>query len=49
LKNIKSDVMANFICVENKGLVITTNKVAGALNLQTIEKYMKNTNNIEAN
>jgi len=41
--------MANFICIENKGLVITTNKVVEALNLQTIKKYVKNTNNIEAN
>jgi len=31
LKNIKSDVMADFIHVENGGLVITTNKIAGAL------------------
>ena len=49
LKNIKSEVMADFICMENNGLVITTNKVASVLNLQTIEKYIKNTYNIEAN
>ena len=33
LKNIKLDVMADFIHIEKIGLVITTNKVAGALNL----------------
>ena len=49
LKNIKSDIMADFICVKNGGLVISTNKIAGALDLQTIEKYVKNTNNIKAN
>jgi len=42
LKNIKSDVMADFICVENKGVVISTNKVASPLDLQSIEKYIKN-------
>ena len=49
LKNIKSDIMADFVCVKNGGLVISTNKIAGALDLQTIEKYVKNTNNIKAN
>ena len=49
LKNIKSEVMANFICIENSGLVIMTNKVASVLDLQTIEKYIKNTYNIKAN
>ena len=41
LKNIKSEVMANFIHIEKSGLVITTNKVASNLDLQTIEKYVK--------
>jgi len=49
LKNIKSEVMANFIYSENRGVVITTNKVAGTLNLQIIKRYVKNINNIEAN
>ena len=49
LKNIKSDVMADFICIENRGVVIITYKITGALDLQTIERYIKNTNNIEAN
>jgi len=42
LKNIKSDVMANLIHVENKGVVISTNKVASPLDLQSIKKYVKN-------
>jgi len=49
LKNIKSDVMADFICIENRRAIITTNKVIGALNLQTIKKYVKNTNDIKVN
>ena len=49
LKNIKSKVMADFIHMKNSGLVIMTNKVASVLDLQTIEKYMKNTYNIKAN
>ena len=49
LKNIKSDVIADFIHIENRRVVIITNKVAGALNLQTIKRYIKNTNDIEAN
>ena len=36
LKNIKSEV-ADFMQLENSGIVITTNKVAAPLNLQTIE------------
>ena len=37
LKNIKSKVVANFTQLENSGIVITTNKVAVSLDLQTIE------------
>jgi len=49
LKNIKSDIMADFICIENRRVVITTNKITGALDLQTIERYIKNMNDIKAN
>jgi len=42
LKNIKSDVIADFICIKNKDVVISTNKVASSLDLQSIEKYVKN-------
>jgi len=48
LKNIKLKVMADFICIENKSVFITTNKVASLLDLQNIEKYVKNTYNIKA-
>jgi len=33
LKNIKSEVIADFIHVENKSVVITTNKVASPFDL----------------
>jgi len=49
LKNIKLEVIADFIHLENRGVVITTNKVADTLDLQMIERYVKNINNIEVN
>ena len=48
LRNIKSEVIVDFIWLEQSGIVITTNKVAAPLDLQTIEWYVKNTNNIKA-
>ena len=47
-KNIKLDVIANFIHVENKDMIISTNKVASPLDLQSIKKYVKNTQCIKA-
>ena len=47
LKNIKSDVMADFIHIENKGVVISINKIVSLLDLQSIKKYIKNTHYIE--
>ena len=48
LKNIKSDVVADFICSTNYRLIITMNKLANASNLNTIEKYLKNIQNIKS-
>ena len=48
LKNIKSDIIADFIHIDNKDIVISTNKVASPLDLQTIKKYIKNAYYIEA-
>jgi len=47
LKNIKSEIIANFICLDSRSIIITTNKMLSILNLQTIEKYIRNINNIE--
>ena len=42
LKSIKSNVCTDFICVDNKGVIISTNSIASSSNLQKIEKYVKN-------
>ena len=42
LKAIKSSTIADFICVEDKGIVIMTNNISSGSNLQEIEKYIKN-------
>ena len=49
LKKIKSDITVDFIQLDNKGVVITTNKITGTLDLQTIKRYVKNINNIKSN
>jgi len=41
LKNIQSEVMVNFICSDQSGVTIVTNKVVSLLDLQTIESYVK--------
>lgn len=49
LKDIKSDIVADFIWVDNSGLVITTNKVVAALDLNTIKNYIKNIDIVDSN
>ena len=49
LKNIKSNIMANFICIKDKGIVILTTNVANPLDLQEIEKCIKNSLNADTN
>ena len=34
LKNIKLEVITDFICFDNKSIIITTNKVVNMLDLQ---------------
>ena len=41
LKNIKLEVIVDFIHSDQSGVTIFTNKVASFLNLQTIENYIK--------
>ena len=48
LKNSKLDIVADFICITNNGIVITTNKPANNLNLSTIEKYLKSIQNVNS-
>ena len=47
LKDIKSDIIADFIHTDNIKLTITTNKVTSILNLNIIKKYIKNVDNID--
>ena len=46
LKNIKSEYKADYIRSEKSGITIVTNKVVFALDLQIMEKYIKNVNQI---
>jgi len=48
-KNTKSDVITDFICITNKGVIITINKPANTSDLLIIEKYIKNISNINSN
>ena len=49
LKNSKSNIIADFIRITNNGIIITTNKPANTLDLSTIEKFLKNIDNINLN
>jgi len=49
LKKIKLDIMANFIQVNNRGLVIITNKIAAISNFNTIKQYIKNIDVVDSN
>ena len=42
LKNILSNMIADFICTEDKRIIIITNNVSSFSDLQEIEKYIKN-------
>ena len=42
LKNIKLNIIVDFIHIKDKDIVITTNNVASPSDLQEIEKYVKN-------
>ena len=48
LKNIKSEIKADFVWSKQSDIVITTNKITTQLNLQTIEQYVRSTNHIKA-
>ena len=49
LKEIKSDIFVNFICINHRGLIITSNKVASLSDISIINNYIKNCNNIDKN
>jgi len=45
-KNSNSNIVADFIRFNTNGIIITMNKPASDLNLSTIEKYLKNMQNV---
>ena len=49
LKNIKSDIIVNYIRNNYRDLTITINKVISVLNLNIIEKYIKSINSVDFN
>ena len=48
-KNIKSEIVAEFVQSDQHEIIITTNKITLLSDLYTIENYIKNTNNIKSN
>ena len=49
LKNIKSDILVDFIHTDTADIIVVTNKVVSSLNLQTIKHYVKDANRINSN
>lgn len=50
LKNIKSDIVVNFIHADdNVGIIAVTNNITLPLDLQTIRQYIKGANHINSN
>ena len=41
LKNIKSSIIADYIYIDGKDIIITTNNIVSLSDLQVIEKYVK--------
>jgi len=48
LKEVKSEILADYICSNNKGIVIITNKVAALFDLSIVKKYMKELNDVNS-
>jgi len=48
LKNIKLEVMVDLVHIDQADITIVTNKVTSSLDLQTIKKYVENTNYIDS-
>jgi len=48
LKSIKSKVVVDYIWLDNKGIIVTTNKVVAFSDLNMVEKYIKDLNDINS-
>ena len=49
LKEVKSNIFADYICSNNKGIIIMANKIVTSFNLNIIKKYIKELNNVDIN
>ena len=49
LKDIKSEICTDFIYFNNRGIVVTTNKIVSTSDTNAIKKYTRNLNNINLN
>ena len=48
LRNAKLDVLVDYIQSDNSGITVITNKVAQQSNMSIINKYVKNSNDINS-
>ena len=48
LRNAKSEILVDFICLDPLGIMVVTNKVSLQSDLQIIEQYIKNSDDIDA-
>lgn len=48
LRNIKSNIMADFVQMNQHSIIITINKVTSLLDFQIIENYIKNVDHINS-
>jgi len=46
LRNAKTDVLVDYICLDNMEIIIVTNKVTQQLDLTIIDRYVKNSSDI---
>ena len=48
LRNVKSEILVDFICLDPLGIIVVTNKISLQSDLQIIEYYIKNSEDINA-
>jgi len=48
LQNAKSDVLIDYLCLENSSIMVITNKVAQQSDMSIISNYVKNSNDINS-
>jgi len=48
LKNVKSNVIVDFICLDNLGIIIISNLVVSQLDLQVMKRYVKSIDNVSS-